>query len=113
MLACVFATQGVAMVHNLICGALTCVGEGTSWRYTPYHMPHRTEVMGFMTILHGDDRFYNNIFVQKWPSEDFITMHDSDDGFDSENRKVGTWMFDEYPTYDEWISQFDFTNLQT
>ena len=103
-----FATQGVAMVHNLICGALTCVGEGTSWRYTPYHMPHRTEVMGFMTILHGDDRFYNNIFVQKWPS-DFITMHDSDDGFDSENRKVGTWMFDEYPTYDEWISQFDFT----
>ena len=20
-----------------------------------------------MTILHGDDRFYNNIFVQKWP----------------------------------------------
>ena len=104
-----FATQGVAMVHNLICGALTCVGEGTSWRYTPYHMPHRTEVMGFMTILHGDDRFYNNIFVQKWPSEDFITMHDSDDGFDSENRKVGTWMFDEYPTYDEWISQFDFS----
>ena len=104
-----FATQGVAMVHNLICGALTCVGEGTGWRYTPYHMPHRTEVMGFMTILHGDDRFYNNIFVQKWPSEDFITMHDSDDGFDSENRKVGTWMFDEYPTYDEWISQFDFT----
>ena len=103
------ATQGVAMVHNLICGALTCVGEGTGWRYTPYHMPHRTEVMGFMTILHGDDRFYNNIFVQKWPSEDFITMHDSDDGFDSENRKVGTWMFDEYPTYDEWISQFDFT----
>lgn len=23
--------------------------------------------MGFMTFLHGDDRFYNNIFVQKWP----------------------------------------------
>lgn len=104
-----FATQGVAMVHNLICGALTCVGEGTSWRYTPYHMPHRTEVMGFMTFLHGDDRFYNNIFVQKWPAEDIITPHDSDDGYESENRAAGTWMFDEYPTYDEWISQFDFT----
>lgn len=37
-------------------------------RFTPYHIPHRTEVMGFMTILHGDDRFYNNIFVQKHPS---------------------------------------------
>ena len=95
-----FATEGVALVHNLICGALTCVGGGTGPRYTPYHMPHRTEVMGFMTVLHGDDRFYNNIFVQKWPSDDIITMHDSDDGFDTENRAAGTWMFDEYPTYD-------------
>ena len=104
-----FATQGVAMVHNLICGALTDVGGGTGTRYTPYHIPHRTEVMGFMTFLHGDDRFYNNIFVQKWPSEDIMMMHDSDDGFDNENRLVGTWMFDEYPTYEEWISQFDFS----
>lgn len=104
-----FATQGVAMVHNLICGALTCVGDGTGWRYTPYHMPHRTEVMGFMTILHGDDRFYHNIFVQKWPSDDMIIPHDSDDGYDSENRLAGTWMFDEYPTYAQWISQFDFS----
>lgn len=104
-----FATQGVAMVHNLICGALTCVGEGTGWRYTPYHIPHRTEVMGFMTFLHGDDRFYNNIFVQKWPDKNVIIMHDSNDGFDTENRKAGTWMFDEYPTYEEWKAQFDFS----
>lgn len=104
-----FATQGVAMVHNLICGALTCVGEGTGWRYTPYHIPHRTEVIGFMTFLHGDDRFYDNIFVQKWPDKDVIIMHDSNDGFDTENRKAGTWMFDEYPTYEEWKAQFDFS----
>lgn len=104
-----FATQGVALVHNLICGALTDVGGGTTWRYTPYHIPHRTEVMGFMTFLHGDDRFYNNIFVQKWPAEDAIIPHHSDSGFDVENRLSGTWMFDEYPTYEEWISQFDFT----
>ena len=102
-----FATQGVALVHNLICGALTCVGEGTGWRYTPYHMPHRTEVMGFMNILHGDDRFYNNIFVQKWPRDDVIIPHDSDEGYDCENRLSGTWMFDEYPTYEQWFSQFD------
>ncbi len=104
-----FATQGVAMVHNLICGALTDVGGGTAPRYTPYHIPHRTEVMGFMTFLHGDDRFYNNIFVQKWPAQDVVTPHDSDDGADMENRLVGTWTFDEYPNYDEWIAQFDFT----
>jgi alpha-L-arabinofuranosidase len=104
-----FATQGVAMVHNLICGALTDVGGGTTWRYTPYHMPHRTEVMGFKTILHGDDRFYNNIFVQKWPSEDYVTYNDQSVAPRRENRQVGTQVFDDYPTYEEWIAQFDFT----
>ena len=101
------ATEGVAMVHNLICGALTCVGGGTGPRYTPYHIPHRTEVMGFMTILHGDDRFYNNIFVQKWPAAPFTVIHDSDDGQDEENREVGTHVMNEYPTYEQWIAQFD------
>ena len=102
-----FATEGVALVHNLICGAFTCVGGGTAPRYTPYHMPHRTEVMGFMTILHGDDRFYNNIFVQKWPSESFVALRDSTEGSDEENREVGTLVFDDYITYDEWIAMFD------
>ena len=61
-----------------------------------------------MTILHGDDRFYNNIFIQKWPSEDLVLVHDVDpDRKQVENRKVGTYCFDEYPTYDEWIKQFD------
>lgn len=102
-----FATQGVAMVHNLICGALTVVGAGTSWRYTPYHMQHRTEVMGMMTILHGDDRFYNNIFIQRWPSEPFAIIHDTDGEVETENREVGTHLFNEYPSYEEWIAQFD------
>ena len=106
-----FATQGVAMVHNLICGALTCVGDGTGPRYTPYHIPHRTEVMGFMTILHGDDRFYNNIFVQKWPAQDVEIPSDSDDKVFTENRTAGTFEFDEYPSWEEWIAQFDFTKL--
>ena len=102
------ATQGVAMVHNLCAGAFTFVGEGTTWRYTPYHMPHRTEVMGFMTILHGDDRIYNNIFIQKWPSEDWVMTNDSDPSKEQrENRKAGTWCFDEYPLYEDWLKQFD------
>ncbi len=102
-----FATQGAAFVHNLICGAFTLVGEGTGDRYTPYHIPHRTEVMGMMTFLHGDDRFYNNIFIQKHPSDDFYIENDSDGHLEIENRKAGTWCFDEYPTYDEWIANFD------
>jgi hypothetical protein len=102
------ATQGVAMVHNLCAGSFTMVGEGTGWRYTPYHIPHRTEVMGFMTILHGDDRFYNNIFIQKWPSDDWVLENDSNpEEKQIENRKVGTYCWDEYPTYDEWIKMFD------
>ena len=104
-----FSTQGAALVHNLICGALTAVDAGTTWRYTPYHIPHRTEVMGFMTILHGDDRFYNNIFVQKHPVSETIVPHDIDSGFDKENRLSGTWMFDSFPTEAEWQSQFDFS----
>lgn len=102
------ASEGVAMVHNLICGAFTSVGEGTGWRYTPYHMPHRTEVMGFMTILHGDDRFYNNIFVQKYSRDDFVVQSDSrPEEKMTENRKAGTDVWDEYPTYAEWMKQFD------
>lgn len=109
------ATEGVAMVHNLICGSFTAVGGGCDsmvdgklrQRYTPYHIPHRTEVMGFMTILHGDDRFYNNIFVQKWPAADFAVRSDSEDVVFTDNREVGTHVFDEYITYDEWIKFFD------
>ncbi len=110
------ASQGIAMVHNLICGSFTCVGDGTDMivdgvlrqRYTPYHIPHRTEVMGFMTILHGDDRFYNNIFVQKWPREEISGPSGSEtDKSIHENRETGTHVLDEYPTYDEWIANFD------
>lgn len=99
------ATEGLALVHNLICGSFTCVGSGCDnmvegklrQRYTPYHIPHRTEVMGFMTILHGDDRFYNNIFVQRWALPENS----------EENLQVGTEVFNDYVTYDEWIKYFD------
>ena len=97
------ATQGVALVHNLMMGPLTFVGQGTSWRYTPYHIRHRTEVAGFMTILHGDDRIYNNIFVQGWSADAPVERG----GPREEERLSGTWCFDEYPTYDEWIKWFD------
>ncbi|WP_276948303.1 right-handed parallel beta-helix repeat-containing protein [Acetatifactor muris] len=101
------ATEGVALVHNLMLGKFALVGKGTDSivegvnraRYTPYHIHHRTEVAGFMTILHGDDRFYNNIFVQNWPVES--------DAKEQENQEVGTHVFDEYPTYEEWISHFE------
>ncbi len=112
------ATQGVALVHNLIMGALTAVGDGTDQaangvmqpRYTPYHIPHRTEVAGFMTILHGDNRMYNNIFIQGYEPEVRDVNPDTLDPIEAEfafeNQIAGTAVFDEYPTYDEWISHF-------
>lgn len=107
------ATQGVAMVHNLIMGSFICVGAGTDYevkgknqpRYTPYHFPHSTEVMGFMTILHGDDRFYNNIFIQNHPCDKALTEKALEkEGYD--NLLAGTSVFDAYPTFDEWYPKF-------
>lgn len=107
------ATEGVACVHNLMLGSITSIGANTDFlvdgknqpRFTPYHIHHRTEVAGFMTILHGDDRFYNNIFVQNWPvekpGEETLVDREAED-----TEQVGTNGFDDYPTYDEWYSQF-------
>ena len=110
-------TQGVAVVHNLIAGSMTAVGTGVdngaktlrSPRYTPYHVPHRTEVAGFMTILHGDMRFYNNVFVQQEvPAflkeiEETVTVKVWDDF----NTTAGTKPYDDYQTYEEWEKEFD------
>jgi len=111
------ATQGVACVHNIIAGSLDAVGTGTdngaperpSPRYTPYHVPHRTEVAGFMTILHGDDKFYNNIFIQQ-PMRPFMKQmmdETQPNCWDDNNVKVGTYLFDKYPTFEEWDAQFE------
>lgn len=114
-----FAAQGIAMVHNLIAGSFTAVGVGTdnnsvnlpSNRFTPYHEHHGTKVMGFMTFQHGDNRFYNNVFVQQKlrPEMQKLAelMHDKPDAWDTYNFKVGTQPFEEYPTFAEWDQQFD------
>ncbi len=98
-----FATESVAMVHNFVLGSFLSVGEGTGPRYTPYHIRHRTEVAGFSTIFHGDDRFYNNIFIQKWP----MVIDEKTKEVKEKDSIPGTWQFDDYPTYDEWIVNFD------
>ena len=54
-------------------------------------------------ILHGDDRVYNNIFVQKYPVKDKKKT-----AADSDYEVVGTAPFDIFPTYEEWADQFDF-----
>ncbi len=111
------ATQGVALVHNLIAGGIAAVGIGTdngaktlsSPRYTPYHMPHRTEIMGFMTFLHGDTRIYNNIFVQQpvHPALQSAMENMEENGWDDGNVLCGAFPYDKYPTEAEWKKEFE------
>ena len=102
-------SEGIACVHNLILGGFSLINSGVDSvvngqrepRYTPYHIRHRTEVAGFMTILHGDDRIYNNLFIQAYP----ITEKDRKPT-DAEHQAVGTAPFDIFPTYEEWFAPF-------
>ena len=102
-------SQGIACVHNLMLGSFSLINSGVDSivngqrepRYTPYHIRHRTEVAGFMTILHGDDRIYNNIFMQNKPVTD-PSLTPQDNNYEV----VGTAAFDIFPSYDEWISNF-------
>lgn len=54
-------SEGGAFLHNLITGTVyTWPDPG---RFTPYFLPHSTDISALTTILAGDDRFYNNVFV--------------------------------------------------
>ena len=105
----VMPSEGIACVHNLMCGAFAHINSGVDSivngqrepRYTPYHIRHRTEVAGFMTILHGDDRIYNNIIIQKHPVVNPDCKPNTPD-----YEYAGTAPFDIFPTYDEWIANF-------
>lgn len=107
--AAVLPSEGIAFVHNLALGSFALINSGVDSivndqrepRYTPYHIRHRTEVAGFMTILHGDDRIYNNIFIQQYPITD-EKLQPTDNNYEV----VGTAPFDIFPSYDEWISHF-------
>ena len=56
-------TQGAAYVHNLMLGAVRV--NHTEKRETPYHPAHSTVVAGLAGNPSGDDRYYNNLMVQK------------------------------------------------
>ena len=57
-------SQGGAYVHNLFAGAIKLLSYDA--RQTPFLKAHSTENAGFHDNPLGDDRFYNNIFVQRF-----------------------------------------------
>lgn len=66
-------SQGGAYAHNLIAGSVSVAhNEG---RETPYHKAHSTEVVGLAPNPSGDDRYYNNVFINNGlPAYDPATM---------------------------------------
>lgn len=109
--ACRLSTQGIAFLHNWIAGSFTMIGCGTNNgltgmnpRYTPYHEPHETAVDGFMTILHGDARFYNNVFVQ--PEESYDRFEQLERFGPAANPIAGTIPYEDYPGLEEYFSRF-------
>lgn len=121
-ISCRLSTQGIALVHNLIAGSFTYVGKGTdnggkkfpSDRYTPYHVPHSTKIAGFMTILHGDARIFNNIFVQKPVRQDLLDycVARSSDTVDKNNFICGTMPYNNFPNAAEYFSRFGKTAVK-
>lgn len=108
-------SEGIAAVHNLMLGGFSLINSGVDSvvngqrepRYTPYHIRHRTEVAGFMTILHGDDRVYNNLMIQHYPVSNPELGPDG-----HEYEVVGTAPFDIFPSWEEWIGQFDLDSAE-
>jgi alpha-N-arabinofuranosidase len=56
-------SQGGAYVHNLIAGGMHL--NAFDGRLTPFHKAHSTELAGMHNNPCGDDRFYNNLVVQR------------------------------------------------
>lgn len=89
------ASQGTAFAHNLFGG--TIMMRTAPDRYTPYHFPHSTSVAGLMSMLLGDDRFYNNIFT----SDDEAKASNIFTGLDAYNNhplETDEWYIGKSPT---------------
>jgi hypothetical protein len=54
-------SEGGAFVHNFIAGGVFTWPDLN--RFTPYFLPHSTDMMALTTVMAGDDRFYNNVFA--------------------------------------------------
>jgi alpha-L-arabinofuranosidase len=57
--------QGNAFVHNLFAGKIECINGGRiDGRLTPFYKAHSTEIYGLHYSPGGDDRYYNNLFLE-------------------------------------------------
>ena len=83
-------SEGGAYIHNLIAGQLVMLPE--LGRFTPYHLPHSTAVAGLCTILSGDDRYYNNIFLGLGNEINKADIHNNYGLVGYNNAKLPVWI---------------------
>jgi len=79
---------GGAFAHNLITGIVYTWPEPN--RFTPYFLPHSTDLKGLTHIFGGDDRYYNNIFIGRRTSSDRADFHYGLAGYQS--TKLPVWI---------------------
>jgi hypothetical protein len=61
-------SEGGAYLQNLITGYVQTWPDLN--RFTPYFLPHSTDIAGLTTIMGGDDRLYNNIIIGRKSGSD-------------------------------------------
>ena len=61
-------SEGGAYAHNLFAGNFELRPQN---RLTPFHKPHSTELAGLKKTRGGDNRFYNNIFMNGYHEPEF------------------------------------------
>ncbi|NMC36919.1 MAG: DUF1565 domain-containing protein [Bacteroidales bacterium] len=81
-------SEGGAFVHNLIAGTVHNWNDPS--RFTPYFLPHSTDIAGLTTIFGGDDRYYNNIFIGPGARKEKGKEQVSLKGY--ENTKLPVWI---------------------
>lgn len=71
--------QGIAFFNNIFNGNVDLIASQE--RYTPYHAPHSTKIVGLFNNTGGDVRFYNNLVLQN-----VVPTDKEPNGFSSMNR---------------------------
>lgn len=106
--------QGGCYAHNLVGGWVSL--RNVPNRFTPYHFPHSTTMLGNSAIRGGDDRYLNNLFVPLRPEEEGgpprLTAPDENREHAARAPSVPAWhaksvglsAFDTFPTEISWES---------
>jgi hypothetical protein len=78
-------SEGGAFIQNLITGYVQTWPDLN--RFTPYFLPHSTDIAGLTTVMGGDDRLYNNIIIGR------ISGSDKKYGLETyNNSKLPVWI---------------------